>query len=374
MHPLNERALNIRVANAKPEGEALLRRELVFVVPGQLDQLTGGYLFDRHIVEGLRRRGWVVRVIEFTGRGPKANAAALAGVADGTKTVVDGLALAKNGEAVAVQARRLRLIAFVHGPLAQESGLPPAEVKLAAEREAALLSRLRGVLCPSRKTAVAVESYGVSPDRIAIVAPGTVKPNTRLRPRRGPVRALLCVANLLPRKGHRVLVEALARIRDLDWNLLCVGSLERDPPTTRSVRRMISAAGLERRITLAGEWPPQSVAHAYRTADAFVLPSFHEGYGMVFAEAMAHGLPLIATTAGAIPETVPSEAALLVPPGDAAALARALRRVIVEPALAARLAVGSRAASARLLDWPKATEEWERALDRLAAFDPPSHG
>ena len=103
----------------------------------------------------------------------KGNAAVLAGVADGTETVVDGLALANLGEVVAAQARRLPVVAFVHGPLAQESGLPPAEAKRAAQREAALLSRLRGVLCPSRKTAAAVESYGVSPDRIAIVPPGT---------------------------------------------------------------------------------------------------------------------------------------------------------------------------------------------------------
>lgn len=86
------------------------------------------------------------------------------------------------------------------------------------------------------------------------------------------------------------------------------------------------------------------VMRAYREADLFVLPSLHEGYGMVFAEAMAHGLPIIATAAGAIPETVPREAGLVVRPGDAAALARALRRVIAEPALAVRLAAGSRAA------------------------------
>jgi len=279
--------------------------ELVFVVPGRLDQLTGGYLFDRHIVEGLRARGRVVRVIELAGRDPRADGAALAAMADGTKAVVDGLALANLGQKVAAQAHRLRLIAFVHGPLAQETGLSPAEATRAAQLEAALLSRFRGVLCPSRRTAAAVESYGISPDRIAIVPPGTAKPNRHLRPRRGRVRALLCVANLVPRKGHRVLVEALALIRDLDWRLLCVGSLERDPATTRGVRQVISAAGLARRIALAGEWPPQSVARAYRAADAFVLPSFHEGYGMAYAEAMAHGLPVIATTAGAIPETVP---------------------------------------------------------------------
>ena len=248
--------------------ETPLRRELVFVVPGRLDQLTGGYLFDRHIVEGLRARGRVVRVIELTGGRPKANAAMLAGVADGTETVVDALALANLGEVVAAQARRLPVVAFVHGPLAQESGLPPAEAKRAAQREAALLSRLRGVLCPSRKTAAAVESYGVSPDRIAIVPPGTVKPNRYLRPRRGPVRALLCVANLLPRKGHGVLVEALARIRDLDWNLLCVGSLERDPPTARSVRRMISPAPRHERHAPASARPSPQGAQAAKPSCA----------------------------------------------------------------------------------------------------------
>jgi glycosyltransferase involved in cell wall biosynthesis len=133
---------------------------------------------------------------------------------------------------------------------------------------------------------------------------------------------------------------------------------------------MISAAGLDRRIALAGEWPPELVARAYRAADIFVLPSYHEGYGMAYAEAMAHGLPIICTTGGAIPETVPADAALFVPPGDAAALSRALRRALVEPALRARLAAGSRAAGAALPMWPETTMVWERALDRLASLEP----
>src|SRR6202007_1245779 len=96
--------------------------EIVFVVPGRLDQLTGGYLFDRHIVEGLRARRRAVRVIELGAGDPLADAAMLAAVADGTPTIVDGLALAGLGEVVVAHARRLRLVALVHGPLAYETG------------------------------------------------------------------------------------------------------------------------------------------------------------------------------------------------------------------------------------------------------------
>lgn len=349
-------------------GENLPRRELVFVVPGCLDQLTGGYLYDRHIVEGLRARGRPVKVIEL---GPKPDEAVFAEIADGTTTVIDGLALPGLERAIAAQGRRLRLVALVHHPLSEETGLSRAEAERVAALEAAVLPIFRGVLCPSRRTAAAVERYGVSPGRIAVVPPGTAQPTAYQRPRRGPARVLLCVASLVPRKGHRVLIEALLRLRSLDWSLVCVGSLERDPATSRAVRRMIAAAGLARRITLAGEWPPELVTRAYGAADLFVLASFHEGYGMAYAEALAHGLPIIATTAGAIPETVPRTAGLFVPPGDSAALAQAMRRALVEPGLASRLAAGSRAAGARLSDWPRATEAWEAALDLLASLELP---
>lgn len=339
---------------------------LVFVVPGRLDQLTGGYLYDRHIVDGLRARGRTVRVIELS---PRPGAAIFAALAAGTPTIIDGLALPGLEATVAAHRQRLPLIALVHHPLAEETGLSRTAAKRAARLEAAILPQCHGVICPSRKTAAAVERYGVSPKRIAIIPPGTAKPTAHRRARRGPARSLLSVAGLVRRKGHAVLVAALTRIRDLDWELVCIGSLERDPATTRAVRRMIAAAHLERRIRLAGEWPPASVANAYRAADIFVLPSFHEGYGMVYAEAMAHGLPIIATTAGAIPDTVPRSAGLLVPPGDPVSLARALRRMLITPALAAKLAAGSVAAGARLPEWRQAIEHWEKALESFTSLE-----
>ena len=345
--------------------------ELAFVVPGRLDQLTGGYLYDRHIIDGLRSCGHAVKVIEL---GPDDCETALAELADGTTAVIDGLALPKLEQAVVAEWRRLRLVALVHHPLAEETGLSRAAAERLIRLEAAALQHFRGVVCPSARTAAGVEAYGIPPERIVVIPPGTAKPDRPSRSRRGPVRSLLCVGSVIPRKGHRVLVAALARIRDLDWEMLCIGSLDRDPRNARSIRQMISAARLGRRITLAGEQPPPMVMRAYGAADVFVLPSLHEGYGMAFAEAMAHGLPIIATAAGAIPETVPREAGLLVPAGDTPALARALRRVIAQPALAMRLAAGSRAAGAHLPDWRETTQGWEQALDLLAIVPPrPSH-
>jgi glycosyltransferase involved in cell wall biosynthesis len=302
----------------------------------------------------------VVEVIELS---PNDRETALAELADGTTTVIDGLALPDLEQAVMAHWRRLRLVALVHHPLAEETGLSRAAAERLMRREAVALQRFRGVVCPSARTGAAVAAYGIPPDRIVVIPPGTATPDRPSRSRRGAVRSFLCVASVIPRKGHRVLVAALARLRDLDWQMLCIGSLDRDPRTSRSIRQLISAARLRRRITLAGEQPPRMVMRAYRAADCFVLPSLHEGYGMAFAEAMAQGLPIIATAAGAIPETVPREAGLLVRPGDAAALARALRRVIAEPALAIRLAAGSRAAGARLPDWRRAAERWGQLLE-----------
>ena len=335
---------------------------LAFVVPGRLDQLTGGYLFDRRIVEGLRGRDRNVHIVELE------NGGALAELPDGLPAAVDGLALPLLETDLPQAAKRLRLVAFVHHPLAEETGLPHAEAARLAGLERRLLPLFRGVLCPSHRTAAAVASLDVAPARIAVTPPGTEKPD-RLAPLRGgPVRKLLCIANVIPRKGYDVLVAALAQLGDLDWNLDIIGSLDRDPAAVAVLRRQIAAAGLTGRIALLGEQPPEGVARAYMAADGFVLASHHEGYGMVCAEAMAHGLPQVTTTAGAIPEVVPPEAGLLVPPADPAALAAALRRLIAEPGLAASLAAGARRAAALLPDWNEAVTAWETAFRRLAAL------
>jgi glycosyltransferase involved in cell wall biosynthesis len=347
-----------------------------FIVPGALDQLTGGYLFDRRIVDGMRSAGRNVSVHELPGNFPdtdatarRAAAAVLAGLAENAAAVIDGLALPAFIDCLTPEAAaRFKLVGFVHHPLALETGLPAETGERFAAIEMRLLPRLAGVLCPSAITAWAVEDYGVPHDRIAITPPGTDKPAAmpRRAPREGPLH-LLSIGSLTPRKGHRLLIDALSELKDRTWRLRCIGSLTRDPQTVAAVRQAIASYGLDDRVELAGEWAPARLGGAYAEADVFVLASYHEGYGMAFAEALAHGLPVVATTAGAIPETVPATASLLVPPGDRDALTAALRLVLDNAPLRARLAVGAAAAGEALPDWPAAARHWMAAFDRLVA-------
>jgi glycosyltransferase involved in cell wall biosynthesis len=345
------------------------------IVPGPIDQLTGGYIFAQHIVENLRASGDDVSVVELDGRFPDADATARAAAAqalsalpDGAIVVIDGLALLGFSDCLAAEARRLKLIGFIHHALADETGLSNDEVAFFQTAERRLLTLLRGAVCPSRNTALVLARYGVAETCIAVTPPGTAKPAV-IRQRDNlhrPLR-LLSVATVTPRKAHYLLIEALAAIDREAWQLDCVGSLTRDLACVAALRDAIARRGLGANVRLLGEYRPEQLPLAYEEADLFVLPSFHEGYGMAFAEALAHGLPIVATTAGAIPYTVPESAGLLVPPGDVAALRDALARAIGDRALLARLSEGARRAGTALPDWPQAARHWRDAVTRLAA-------
>lgn len=344
-----------------------------FIVPGSIDQITGGYLYDRRIIEGLRSSGRPVGLLELMGEFPDVDGVAtasagacLAALGDGAAVCIDGLALPAFEDALPDAAGRQDIVLLVHHVLALETGLSPDEAERYAALERKLLPLCRGILCPSPRSAADVAAYGVPADRIGVIPPGTDKPADATADR-GPADQvrLLTVATLTPRKGHRLLIEALAALDRRDWHLTAIGSLDRDEDTVAAVRALIAARGLEAQVELAGEWPPEALSAAYRAADVFVLPSYYEGYGMAYAEAMAHGLPVIGTDAGAIPETVPASAGILVPAGDVTALTAALDQMIGNPKLRRARAEGAVAAAAGFADWTETAGTWGRAFDRL---------
>ncbi|MCC7272759.1 MAG: glycosyltransferase family 4 protein [Alphaproteobacteria bacterium] len=339
-------------------------------LPGRLDRRSGGTIYDRRIVERLRAAGARITVHEMSGSYPAADAVARAAAAHvlaraRRPLVIDGLAL---------PAFRLRdrdrepgLIALVHHPLAEETGLAPAEAAALRVAERADLARVAGAVVTSRFTARTLAAeYGMAAERIAVVQPGVDRNLAALPAAAGPVR-LLSVAAFVPRKGHDVLFQALQRVADLSWSLTCVGAVDRDPELMVRLRKFNNHSILEKRINILGELTDGGLAHAYGAADVFVHPALYEGYGMALSEALSAGLPIVATRGGAVPDTVPEEAGILVAPGDVGALADALRRVIGDAALRRRLAAGSAMAGGRLAGWPEAAADFAVAVARLAA-------
>ncbi|MHB1205945.1 MAG: glycosyltransferase family 4 protein, partial [Rhodospirillaceae bacterium] len=179
----------------------------------------------------------------------------------------------------------LDIVALVHHPLARETGLAPEAVEAFTLSERLALRAARAVIATSPHTAeVLAADYGVPAARLSVALPGT---DPRARAQGDPRRpSLLTVATVTPRKGHDVLVAALAQIKDLPWTSTLAGSLMRAPETVAALRAQIARSGVADRIALTGELSDEALATLYAGADIFALPSRYEGYGMVFAEAL----------------------------------------------------------------------------------------
>jgi glycosyltransferase involved in cell wall biosynthesis len=350
----------------------LVKGDVVFAIPGDIDTPTGGYIYDKRMIAELSALGWRPQVLGLGEGFPRPSAlvkaaakARLMEVPKGRPIVIDGLAFGVLPEAGAALRETHPLIALVHHPLALETGVTPDDAVVLRASERAALATTRGVIVtsPMTKRTLAAD-YHVPPDRITVAEPGTDRGVIAPRTSSGSV-ALLAVGAVVPRKGYDVLIEALAGLIDLPWRLTIAGDCGRSPETTARLRAAIEDNRLAPRVTIEDAVPDARLRELYAASDLFVLPSRYEGFGMAYAEAIAHGLPVIGTTAGAIPDTVPAEAGVLVPPDDAAALAAALRRLIEDRDARERLSAGARAAAERLPTWRGSAELFSRAIERV---------
>jgi glycosyltransferase involved in cell wall biosynthesis len=348
-------------------------RRLTFAVPGDLTTLTGGYGYDRRMIEELEHLGWHIDLVDLGDGFPwpshearSAAQARLLAVPAGRAIVIDGLAFGVLPDAALQLRSRHPLVALVHHPLAMESGLSAEQSDLLRASERAALAATSQVIVTSAATArYLVADYGVPAERITVAPPGTDPAPMAQGSQDGIVR-LLSVGAVVPRKGFDVLVAALATLTDLPWHVAIAGDRTRDPGMAAQLDADIRHHNLGSRVTVHGAVSPERLAELYAGADVFVLASRFEGYGMAFAEAIAHGLPIIGTNAGAIADTVPVGAGVLVAPGDSNALALALRKLIENPDERRRFAASARAAASRLPTWQKSAKIFARAIEVLA--------
>lgn len=342
-----------------------------FAIPGDLRTLTGGYLYERRLLEGLRAAGrdvWHLRLpASFPDPSPaqmRRAVAQLAALPPDRPLILDGLVFASiNTDGLARVAAPV--VAMIHHPLALESGLAPARARHLFETERDNLRLARHVVVPSPHTRdILTGRYDAPPSKITIARPGVPPAAGPPRPTSPPL--ILSVGIQHPRKGHDILIAALEKIRDLDWRAVIVGrAWDRDHAA--QLQDMALQSGLGPRLRLAGQIPAARLSGLYRAATVFALATRYEGYGIVFGEALRHGLPIVACATGAVPETVPAPAGLLVPPEDAPGFAAALRRMLEDDGLRRSCATASARAGADLPGWEDTAAIMGRVLDRLGA-------
>ena len=342
---------------------------LYFAYPGDLSTRTGGYGYDRRVIAALRDLGWDLRLVALGKGFPdpseaqlQAAEALLAEIPDGSLVMIDGLAFGVMDAWAAHNHDRLKIVALVHHPLALETGVLPEQAEILRERETKALSHTRGIVVTSPATAdELVAHFEVSREAISVAIPGC-DPATPARGN-GETPLILSIGSLTQRKGHDVLIAALALLQDIAWTCRIVGSKALDPAISAALEAQVDALGLTDRVQLVGEM--EDVSAEFARADLFALASRYEGYGMVFAEALTHGLPVIACRAGAVPDVVPEAAGLLVPPDDVDKFGQALRSLLEDPDKRRDMAMAATEAGAQLPSWPDTAGILSRFLETV---------
>ncbi|MFC7342922.1 glycosyltransferase family 4 protein [Saccharopolyspora griseoalba] len=340
-----------------------MARALDFLVPDDVDdpmRPSGGNAYDRRLRDGLRAAGCPVRQVGVAGERAAAELArALAEIPDGGAVLVDGLLADAAPQELLPHTARLDVVPLVHVPPGEERGTAVhPDVR-------ALLAAARAVVVTSRWTGERLREHGVDAASLVLARPGVDR--APLAAGTDGATSLLAVGSLTPAKGQDVLADSLARLAELPWTCRMVGPRSRDPGFAGELRRAITASGLAGRIGLRGPQGTADLEATYARADLVVVPSRTEAYGMVATEALARGIPVLATRTGGTGEAL-GEAAmpeLLAEPGDPAALADALRRWLEDPGLRAEARRRAGARRATLPTWTTAVAAVGAVLRRL---------
>jgi glycosyltransferase involved in cell wall biosynthesis len=347
-------------------------REVVFAIPGDLNTPTGGYRYDKRVIEELPALGWRVKHLQLSSEFPSPSEEALAetakilsGIPSDALVMIDGLALGAIPLST-LKSLKARLVALCHHPLAFETGLTSDRIDYLHRTEREALSRAVATIATSRSTAeLLAREFNVAPNDLTVAEPGT-EPSARAKGDSKPMR-LLSVGAITRRKGHDTLAKALSKIRDLEWEWRIAGSTDRDAIAMQALEREIADGKIKERTALLGPLDDAGLEKEYSSASLFVLPSHFEGYGMAFTEALARGLPVVAGSGGALVETVPRAAGVFVTPGNFGELALTLRRLLTAPAEFSKRADAAWEYAKKLPRWSDTAKRVAEALERAHA-------
>lgn len=338
-----------------------------FAIPGDLARKTGGYGYDRRVMVEALARGMTLAPVALPAGFPFPNeqeraetVGILRALPSDVPLLIDGLAFGAFDDDM-LDAMPDHVIALVHHPLAYENGLRDDQAARLRASERAALACADAVIVTSIATQeTLIADFGVPAGLIHVAIPGTDDaPFARGSGEKAPV--IFGAGSLTPRKAWSVLIEALAPLKGQAWTLKIAG----DGPEGARLHSLAASLGLSDRVSFLGEVDDATLAACYDRADLFVLPSRYEGFGMVLTEAIARGLPCIATDGVVATRHLPQGAVAIVPADDSAQMSQAIAALLHADARQA-LAARARDAAPLLQRWSTTAEIIVDTIRRVA--------
>lgn len=301
------------------------------------DQPGGGQAFNAGLIQALRTAGHTVELRHDASDLPP-----------GATPIVDGLLLPELEAGLDTLVARDAIPVIHH--VSANAGRDPAARESVRAIERRMLPTFRRIVATSApvaerlKTDFALEA--------TVFTPGQPDLPRSVGSTEGPCR-ILCAGVLTPRKGQDRLLQALARLFDLDWTLAIAGDTRRDPVHAGAVAALVDTLQLRSRVTILPDPSPDALEEAWQNADLFALATSWEGHPAGIAEALRRGIPVLTTKVGDIPGLVPQAAGIIAPPDDPVTFSKCLRRAVFDRDLRAALAEGAWVVGQSMPGWPQ---------------------
>jgi glycosyltransferase involved in cell wall biosynthesis len=342
-----------------------------FLIPGDYQTLTGGNIYNRNIIKGLKDRGYEIILNELEDDFPFPNEKTLArcravlnNIPQGEPIVIDSLALGSLLPVLMDFYGKYPIISLIHIPFAFNEDIAATQRDILAQQEKNVLTMSSAIVVTSNYTAKIISGWLKFPPSIYVVPPGVEFERRKFYWPPYPQR-LICVSNYMPNKGQYILLKALTSLKKLNWKLTCYGNKNFNPRYVDSLLSVVDKYGLGDRVLINNSVSGKELENAYLDSDICVLPSYFETYGMVLSEALAHGIPVIASTGGGIRDTVPISMGLFFKPGDISELQSVIRSILTDSWLYQRLSSETALYYKKAITWKDSVNKFDEIIKEV---------
>lgn len=344
-----------------------------FMAPGEIETLSGGQVYNSHILAGLEALGYNITMHYLGDDFPFPDELTIAKckaifkiLPQGEPVIIDSLALGSLLPVLMEFYGKNPYIALLHLPFAFNEDIHPNQRDILAQQEKSVLAVTSAIVATSTYTSKIIANWLKLSPPVYIIPPG-VEVNKRKFYWPPYPKRFICVSNYMPNKGQYILIKALTSLKHLNWQLYCFGHKNINPRYVDSLNSVVEKYSLHDKVFINEALTGNKLEEAYLDSDICVLPSYFETYGMVLTEALAHGIPVIASSGGGIRDTVPISMGLFFKPGDISELQSVIRTILADSWLYQRLCAETATYFKQANTWQQSVKKFEEVIKSVVS-------